>query len=99
MDNRFSFTRGDMHVLTYSLTYSLNQSTCLMAHLLLPHTMLPSVKQIVPTASNWSSSEDLRKNGKIEYYYLSILSLPYFCRQASRSKTRKSFSLMEYTDN
>ena len=95
MDNQFSFTRGDMHVLTYSL----HQSKCLMAHLLLPHTMLPSVKQIVPTASNWSSSEDLRKNGKIEYYYLSILSLPYFCRQASRSKKRKSFSLMEYTDN
>ena len=94
MDNRFSFTRGDMHVLTYSL-----QSTCLMAHLLLPHTMLPSVKQIVPTASNWSSSEDLRKNREIEYYYLSILSLPYFCGQASRSKTRRSFSLMEYTDN
>ena len=96
MDNRFSFTRGDMHVLTYSL----DQSTCLMAHLLLPHTMLPSVKQIVLTASNWSSSEDLRKNRElIEYYYLSILSLPYFCRQASRSKTRRSFSLMEYTDN
>lgn len=61
MDNRLSFTRGDMHVLTYSL----NQSTCLMAHLLLPHTMLPSVKQIVPTASNWSSSEDLRKNREL----------------------------------
>lgn len=90
MDNRFSFTRGDVHVLTYSL----HQSTCLMAHLLLPHTMLPSVKQIVPTASNWSSSGDLRKNGEIEYYYLSILSLLYICRQAS-----KSFSLMEYTDN
>ena len=98
MDNPFSFTRGDMHVLTYSL----RQSTYLMAHLLLPHTMLPSVKQIVPTASNWSSSEDLRKNRElpvIEYYYLSILSLPYFCGQASRSKTRRSFSLMEYTDN